>query len=89
MASYREDLLKAAGIARIKLSESEVAGLVPEVEEALKVFEKIDSFGDEVPEPAPEARQMRADTVRKSHVDTFSNSKFVRNKKFIAPKLVD
>jgi Asp-tRNA(Asn)/Glu-tRNA(Gln) amidotransferase C subunit len=89
MADYRQDLLKAASIAKIRLSDEETAKLVPEIEEALKVFEKIDAFKDAVDEERIGSRHLREDKAVKSAVDTLSNSKFIRDRKFIAPKLVD
>lgn len=86
----KEALLKAAANAKINLTEHEASKLVGEIDEVLKVFSKIDEFKDysEPRAPSPE-RKMRDDKVEKSALDPFSNSKLVRDRKFLGPKLVD
>ncbi|MBS3067887.1 hypothetical protein J4450_04245 [Candidatus Micrarchaeota archaeon] len=87
---HRESLKKAAAIARIKLSAQEEERLVSEIDEALKVFSKIDAFKDYVEEPKfTGARKLRSDSIKKCDIDPFSNSKLIKNRKFIGPKLVD
>lgn len=83
-------LKKAAAIARIKLSQQEEERLVSEIDEALKVFSKIDEFKGYVEEPKFTCeRKLRVDSVKKCDIDPFSNSKLIKNRKFIGPKLVD
>ena len=83
-------LLKAAQIARIKLSSQEENKLVSEIDEILKVFSKIDQFKETVEKEKPAIeRHMREDKAKKSGINPFSNSKLVKNKKFLGPRLVD
>ena len=90
MADNRESLRKAAEIARIRLTPQESERLVGEIDEVLRVFSKIDGFKEYVEEPKLSSeRKMRKDNVEKSDSDPFSNSKFVKNRKFIGPRLVD
>ena len=90
MTDNRDSLLKAAAIARIKLTPQEADKLVGEIDEALRVFSKIDEFKEYVEEPKMLGeRKMRADKIEKCDSDPFSNSKLVRNRKFIGPRLVD
>lgn len=85
-----ESLKKAAEIARIRLSPKEIDRLVVEIDEALQVFSKIDDFKEYIEEPKfTGVRKLRADSVKKCDIDPFSNSKLIKNRKFIGPKLVD
>lgn len=86
----RESLKKAAEIARIKLSKDESDRLVSEIDEVLKVFSKIDEFKGYAEEPKRMTeRKMRKDKIEKSGIDPFSNSKLVKERKFIGPRLVE
>ena len=88
--SNKEALKKAAAIARIKLTPQEEERLVTEIDEALKVFSKIDGFREYAEEPKFGGEQkLRKDEVEKCDNDPFSNSKLVKNRKFIGPRLVD
>ena len=90
MSSVHDSLLKAAKNARLNLTPKEEQKLVADLEEILDAFSKIDQFRDYSEEPKPEAqRKMREDKIEKSSIDPFSNSKLVRDRKFIGPKLVD
>ena len=90
MSKNEEALLKAVAIAKIKLSSHEKERLVSEIDEVLKVFSKIDKLKFSVPLPVTiKERKLRRDKVEKSSIDPFSNSKLVRDRKFIGPKLVD
>ena len=84
------NLMKAAEIAKIKLSAQETEKLVKEIDEVLKVFSKIDEFKDYVEEPRlTSERKMRSDAAKKSGIDPFSNSKLKKDGKFVGPRLVD
>ncbi len=88
--SNTESLKKAAKIARIQLSQQEEERLVSEIDEVLKVFCKIDEFNVYPKEPKLAIeRKFRKDKIEKCNIDPFSNSKFLKNRKFIGPKLVD
>ncbi|HLC69127.1 MAG TPA: hypothetical protein VJH24_04775 [Candidatus Bilamarchaeaceae archaeon] len=86
----RDALKKAAAIAKIHLTASEEKRLVGEIDDVLTVFSKIDAFNEPVQEsPLPISRPLRKDTVQASDIDPFSNTKLVKNRKFIGPRLVD
>lgn len=83
-------LLKAAAIAKINLTQQESNKLVAEIDEILRVFSKIDEFKETVEGEKPAVSQsMRKDKIEKSNDNPFSNSKLVKNRKFIGPRLVE
>ena len=90
MVENRQALLKAAYIARIKLSSHEEERLVSEIDEILGVFSKIDEFKGYPEElKTTTERQMRNDKIVKCDIDPFSNSRLIKERKFIGPRLVD
>ncbi|MEK6981507.1 MAG: Asp-tRNA(Asn)/Glu-tRNA(Gln) amidotransferase subunit GatC [Candidatus Micrarchaeota archaeon] len=93
MTDHKEALLKAAANAKIRLTTEEVRILVPQLEEILTAFNKMDEIDVTNVEPTVnvirQSRELRDDIWEQKHFDSFSNAKFVKNKKFIGPKLVD
>lgn len=90
MADYRTPLFKAAENARIHLQAEEADLLVGEIEEILRIFDKIDAFREPVKSVPPRSGWiLRSDKVYPSPIDPFGNSRFILNRKFIGPRLVD
>ena len=87
---HKEALLKSAEIAKINLTGKEAAALVKEIDDILAVFSKIDIYTDETAEIRTiKKRALRKDQVQKSTIDPFSNTKYITERKFKGPKLVE
>lgn len=93
MENHKEALLKAAVNAKIRLTQEEIQILVPQLEEILTAFNKMDEIDVTNLKPTVtvirQNRELREDIAEQKHFDSFGNSKFVKNKKFIGPKLVE
>ena len=93
MDNYRDALLKAALNARIKLTEEEISLMMPQLENVLKAFNKMDETDTGKTEPTiqviTQIKELRQDKPEEKNFDGFSNTKAIKNKKFIGPKLVD
>lgn len=88
--SDKDALLKAAEIAKIKLSEQAASQLIREIDEVLGVFSKIDEFQVSVTEETLNiSRPLRKDKEKKCKIDPFSNTNLIEKRKFIGPRLVD
>ncbi len=91
----KKTLLRVADNARLKLSGKEVEKFLPELEEILKAFSKIDevSVSDEMPsfQPVRLKNVFREDVPKKglSQQDALSNTKHKKNGYFLGPKVVE
>ena len=87
-------LLKVAENARLKLTDEEISKFLPQLQEILDTFSKLDNLpvSDEKPsfQPMPIKNVFREDKIYASlpEKDVFSNAKSVEKKYFKGPKVI-
>lgn len=86
-------LLRIAANARLNLTEAEIAKFLPQLQEILKAFSKLDEVdvGNEKPsfQPLPLENVARMDAVEKclSQEEALKNSKHKKDGYFMGPKV--